>query len=129
MMPEDDHITLHGLGLSARVGVPEAERAVPQRLSADVTLWPAAPLSSLGDDLERTVNYSRAAGLCHETGGRAEYRLIETLADALCADLLRAFPLKKVRVALRKFILPGTDAVSVTLTRRSDGVPAASTLP
>lgn len=128
-MPEDDYITLHGLGLTARVGVPEAERAVPQRLSGDVTLWPAAPLAELGDDLDRTVNYSQAAGLCRQTVARGEYRLIETLADTLCADLLRAFPLKKVRVTLRKFILPDTDAVSVTLTCRGDALPAATTIP
>jgi dihydroneopterin aldolase len=129
MTPEDDQITLHGLGLSGRVGVPEAERAVPQRLSADVTLWPAVPLTGLGDELDRTVNYSLAAGLCRQTVARGEYRLIETLADTLCADLLRAFPLRKVRVAIRKFILPDADAVSVTLTRRGDGLPAASTIP
>ena len=48
-------------------------------------------------------------------------RIVEHHSPVL--DLLRAFPLKMVRVTLRKFILPDTDAVSVTLTRRG----AAST--
>ena len=129
MSSDDDHITLHGLGLNGRVGVPEAERAIPQQLFADVTLWPVKPLMDLGDDLGRTVNYSLAAGLCRQTVARGEYRLIETLADALCSDLLRAFPLRKVKVAVRKCILPDTDAVSVTLTRHSDGVTAAAAIP
>jgi 7,8-dihydroneopterin aldolase/epimerase/oxygenase len=116
-MPENDHITLHGLGLNARVGVPEAERAVPQRLAADVTLWPAAALSGLGDELRRTVNYSQAAGVCRETGARGEFRLIETLADALCGALLDAFRLRRVRITLRKFVVPDAESVSVTLTR------------
>ena len=124
-MPEDNHITLHGLGFAARIGVPESERAAPQRLAADVTLWPVQRLTGLEDDLARTVDYSAAAMVCRETAGRSEYRLIETLADVLCGDLLRAFPLTQVRVTLRKFILPDTDSVSVTLTRRRDAVPSA----
>ncbi len=128
LMPlEDDHITLHGLGLMARAGVPDVERAVPQRLEADLWLWPERGFSDLGEDLARTVDYSQAANLCRGTAGRGEYRLIETLADTLCADLLGAFPLKKVRITLRKFILPGTNAVSVTLTRQGAGSPAVST--
>ena len=128
-MPENDHITIQGLGLAARIGVPKAERAAPQRLAADVTIWPVQPLAGLEDDLARTVNYSAAATVCRETAGRREYRLIETLADALCGDLLQTFPLKKVRVTLRKFIVPDSDAVSVTLTRQRDELlSAGSTL-
>ena len=113
--------------LNARVGVPDAERAMPQRLSADVTFWPFAPLSDLGDDLAQTIDYGAAARICRETAGAGESRLIETLADAICTGLLRAFSLKQVRVTLRKFILPGTDAVSVTLTRPCHEPPAAAT--
>lgn len=105
--------------------MPDAERAAPQRLAADVTLWPAGALAGLEDDLAKTVDYSAAARLCRETAGQREYRLIETLADVLCGDLLQAFPLKQVRVTLRKFIVPDSDAVSVTLTRRSDGSSSA----
>ena len=124
-MPENNHISLHGLGFSARIGVPDAERTAPQRLAADVTLWPTGAMEGLDDDLARTVDYSAAASVFRETAGRQEYRLIETLADALCGELLRAFPLKQVRVTLRKFILPDTEAVSVTLTRRRDGSSSA----
>jgi dihydroneopterin aldolase len=61
------------------------------------------------------------------TAARGEYRLIESLADSLCSDLLSTFPLKTVRITLRKFVLPDTDAVSVTLTRHGAGSPAVST--
>ena len=127
MLLEDDHITLYGLGLVARAGVPEAERATPQRLSADVRLWPQRPLSDLDDEIARTIDYDAAARLCRTTAARGEYRLIETLADTLCTDLIRNFPLKMVRITLQKFILPDTDAVSVTLTRHGAGTPAVST--
>jgi len=128
-MPSNNQITLHSLGFAARIGVPDAERAAPQRLAADVTLWPTGALAGLEDDLAKTVDYSAAAAVCRETAGRREYRLIETLADVLCGDLLKAFPLNQVRVTLRKFIVPDSDAVSVTLTRQRDGVlSAGSTL-
>lgn len=125
-MPSEDHITLHGLGLTAHIGVPEEERATPQRLEADITLWTAQPLAGLNDDLARTVDYSRAATLCRETAASRHWRLIETLAEELCAALLTAFPLSTVRVAIHKFIVPDSRAVSVTLTRGRTA--AASTL-
>jgi dihydroneopterin aldolase len=123
---QDDHIGIHGLGLVARVGVPELERAVPQRLAADITLWPQRALSGLEDDLAGTVDYGAAAELCRGLAGAGECRLIETLAERLCAALLEAFPLRGVRVVLKKFILPDTEAVSVSLTRCRDGLSAAA---
>lgn len=128
-MPEDDHITIHALTLDARVGVPEVERLMPQRLLADVTFWPREPLSGIGDSLEGTVDYSAAAGVCRESAARRPVQLIETVADTLCADMLERFPLKQVRVTLRKSILAGTDAVSVTLTRRNGSHSAVNPIP
>ncbi len=123
-MPPDDYITLHGLGLTAHLGVPEEERAVPQRVEADVTLWTAQSLAGLNDDLARTVDYSQAAALCRETAGARDYQLLETLAEDVCTALLAKLPLRQVRVTLHKFIVPGSRAVSVTLTRGRDAAAA-----
>ena len=79
IMPENNHITLHGLGFAARIGVPDAERAAPQRLAADVTLWPAQSLAGLEDDLARTVDYSAAA-----TGSSRRW---PTCCAAICCRL------------------------------------------
>jgi dihydroneopterin aldolase len=43
--------------------------------------------------------------------------LIETLAEETAAHLLARFPLRKVAVEVRKFILPDVDYVSVTAIR------------
>jgi dihydroneopterin aldolase len=126
-MPSYDHITLHGLGLTAHLGVPEEERAVPQRVEADITLWTAQPLVGLTDDLARTVDYSNAATLCRETAGARDFKLIETLAEEICAALLGKFPLRQVRITLHKFIVPDSRAVSVTLTRGRNAAAAALT--
>lgn len=116
-MTSSDHITLHGLGLTAHLGVPEEERAIPQRVEADVTMWPVQELRDLQDDLARTVDYSRAAAVCRELAASRPWRLIETLAEELCHRLLQTYPLETVRVAVHKFIVPDSRAVSVTLTR------------
>ena len=109
------------------MGVPEIERAIPQRLEADITLWPQRRLSGLGDDLVGTIDYSAAAVTCRATAASGVFQLIETLAEQLCYALLAAFPLQGVRVSLRKFILPDTEAVSVSLTRSQDDLSAAPT--
>ena len=44
-------------------------------------------------------------------------KLIETLADRMASHLLQLFPIEKVEIELRKFVLPDADYVSVTVTR------------
>lgn len=117
-LAHDDHIGIHSLGLVAGIGVPEEERLVPQRLEADVVLWPREPLAELGEDLSRTVNYADVAVAFREEAARMPRLLIETLAEDLCRVALSRWALAAVRVTIYKFILPDTRAVSVTLTRR-----------
>ena len=121
-----DRIDLQGLGLVSHIGVPEEERAVPQRLEVDVTLWPSSPLAGLKEDLTRTINYYDVAVACRDEALRCERKLIETLAEDLCRLLLQRWPLALVRVRLHKFILPDTRAVSVTLTRQPADFAAAT---
>lgn len=112
-----DRIHIHQLELAASVGVPEKERAAPQRLTASITLWPLQKPDELHDDIAKTVNYSK---VCEETKkfmlGRSD-KLIETLADRLAAHLLRSFLIQKIEIELRKFVLADADYVSVMVTR------------
>jgi dihydroneopterin aldolase len=48
--------------------------------------------------------------------GRSD-KLIETLADRLASHLLQLFPIQKIEIELRKFVLPDADYVSVIVTR------------
>jgi FolB domain-containing protein len=113
----DDRIHIEQLKIVARVGVSETERARSQRLALSITIWPRFHADDLGDDVTKTVDYSK---LCQEAKkfvqGRAD-KLIETLADALAEHLLRKFAIRRVTVELRKFVLKGADYVSVTVNR------------
>jgi|SRR6266705_407254 len=112
-----DQIHIEQLEIFARVGVPESEREKPQRLTVNITLWPARALRDLNDEIGRTINYST---VCEETKKFARdqsARLIETLADGIAAHLLKFFLVRKISIELRKFVLPDAQYASVTVTR------------
>ncbi len=115
-----DLIHIEQLELSARIGVTETERGRPQRLTVSLTIWPRNPLVDLGDDVQNTINYSE---ICAEVkglvGARAD-KLIETLANHIATHLLGAFPIRKIRVELRKYILRDVEYVSVAIMREQE---------
>jgi dihydroneopterin aldolase/2-amino-4-hydroxy-6-hydroxymethyldihydropteridine diphosphokinase len=114
-------IHIEQLEIFARVGVPETERATAQRLTANITLWPARGVHDLNDDIARTVNYS---AICDETKKFAAERsdkLIETLAYQLAGHLLKGFRISKVAIELRKFVRPDAQYVAVIVCRSAAG--------
>jgi len=113
-----DRIHIEQLEVHGRVGVPDSERAEPQRLSLNVTLWPK--IAELRDDIENTVNYSAVAECAKEFVNQHDYKLIETLAEEMAAHLLAQFNLRKVAVEVRKFVLPDASYVSVTAVRERE---------
>ena len=113
-----DRIHIEQLEVHGRVGVPDSERAEPQRLSLDVTLWPE--IAEPRDDISDTVNYSEVAESLKQFVGQRDYKLIETLAEKIAAHLLAQFDLRKVEVEVRKFVLPDANYVSVTAVRERE---------
>jgi dihydroneopterin aldolase len=112
-----DQIHIEQLELQARIGVTEAEREKPQRLTVNMTLWPRVSLDDLNDDVTKTVNY---LSLCTETKQLVESRcdkLMETLAENIAAHLLKKFPIRMIKIELRKFVLTNAAYVSVIITR------------
>ena len=115
--PFPDEIHIEQLDVFTRVGVPEEERANPQRLTVSISFWPYQQTSDLADHIERTVNYSAVAEETKNYIRDQSVSLIETLAERLASHLLKTFPIKKVTIELRKFVLHDAKYVSVTLTR------------
>lgn len=112
-----DALHLEEIELQARLGVPDDERAQPQRLVLCLTLWPRRDFGRLRDDISQAVDYATVVQTVEElVGGRAD-RLLETLADAIASHLLQEFALNRVRVELRKFVLPCTRHVAAVVTR------------
>jgi dihydroneopterin aldolase len=115
--PLSDPIHIEQLEISTRIGVPEKERSTPQRLTVSITLWPKQDSRDLGDQIDKTVNYSAVAEEAKSFARDQSVNLIETLADRLAMHLLGKFAIQAVRVELRKFVLQDAKYVSVTVTR------------
>ena len=113
-----DRIHIEQLEVHGRVGVLDSERAEPQRLSLNVTLWPK--IAELHDNIANTVNYSALAECAKEFVNQHDYKLIETLAEEMAAHLLAQFDLRKVELEVRKFVLPDANYVSVTAVREGE---------
>ena len=111
-----DSIRINGLEMQVRIGVPDEERAEPQKLVIDVVM--ESDFHGMADDIARTTDYAAVAAWLKEECARREWRLLETLAEDLAAGLLSRFPrVRAVTLQIRKFVLPQTRDVSVTLRR------------
>ncbi len=116
-LPSDtqDSININGLELDTFIGVPDEERASMQTLKADITFYPEEALSGLNDDFSRTVCYDSMARALRAEAMARPRKLVETLAEDMGKVCLKEFGARHVVVTLRKFILPRTDSVSVTV--------------
>jgi len=88
-----DSLTLHRLRFFARHGVLPAEAAQGQIFEVTVRL--ELPLADAGraDDLARTVDYQAACAVVRQIMEGPRMKLAEALAEAIAAELLRAFPM------------------------------------
>lgn len=113
----DDRIHIEQLEIEANVGVPDAERATPQRLLLNITVTPATPFRGLGEELDRTIDYAAVCDAVTVFLRGRSFKLIETLADEVAMLINRQFGAERVEVEVRKFILPQTAYVAVRTVR------------
>ncbi len=117
----EDAIIVSQIEVLAHVGVPHAERGAAQRLAISLRLIPARGLAGLADDVNATVDYSVVCSVVRREAESRSRHLIETVAEDIAALLLARFPLKAVEVEIRKFILPKTEYVAVSIRREKSG--------
>lgn len=112
-----DTITIKDLAVLCRIGVPEEERAKPQRLLITVEMSGDFSRACLSDDILATVNYydvsRRMVELCQDR----VYKLIERLAWEIAEMILTEFNSESVSVEVKKFILSDARHVSFKLSR------------
>ena len=112
-------IRIEQLEVSARIGVPEEERATAQRLIVSISFWPHQQACDLDDKIDQTVNYSAVAEETKSFVSHQSISLIETLADRLAMHLLKTFPIQKIALEVRKFALEDAKYVSANVTRNA----------
>jgi dihydroneopterin aldolase len=112
-----DTITLADLEVRYRVGVPDAERAEPQRLLLTVEMRRDFTRAAASDDLRETIDYYAVSRRLLALGEGRSWKLIETLAADIAALVLADFGAEAVTVEVKKFIIPEARHVSVRVTR------------
>jgi dihydroneopterin aldolase len=114
-------IEINELELKGRIGVPEKERETPQRLVVSLQFQIPEAFQCLGDRLERTIDYAAVAREIEKVVETTGAHLIETLISEIGDALMARFPLNRLQIELRKYILPNAGYVSVRLEKRSAG--------
>jgi dihydroneopterin aldolase len=112
-----DTIALVDLEVFYRVGVPDAERAKPQRLLLTVELQSDFSAAAKSDGIADTIDYYAVSQRLLRFGEGREWKLIEKLAADIADAVLAEFKPGSVSVEVKKFIIPQTRHVSVALTR------------
>jgi len=102
-----------------RVGVPDAERARPQRLLLSVHLDFDFSAAARSDSIADTIDYFAVAQRLLKFGDGREWKLIEKLASDLADFILAEFRPRSVTVEVKKFPIPEAAWVSVKLTKPS----------
>ena len=113
-----DRILIRNLRLSTQIGVPEEERANWQSIALDATLYPSVVFDGIPDDVDHTVDYYSVSVRLREVAESHPRKLIETLANDFADAILSDWAVSKVKLRLKKFILPDTEYVAVAITRK-----------
>ncbi len=116
-----DQVFIEGIEFYAYHGVPDAEQQVGHRYRVDLTLEVDLRQAGQTDQIGATVDYGAVARLVQQIGTGTQVRLMETLAERICAEILHRFPnVQRVHLELSKRLPPtGTivELAGVRITR------------
>ena len=107
-------VEVHGLELFGRHGVNEDERRDGQTFIFDVMMEINQPKE---DAIDATVDYRKVRDIVKSVNEAETYRLLETLAAAAADALHAEFPVKRVRVSVRKPGIAWAEWAGVTCER------------
>ena len=110
-------ISIVDLEVFCRVGVPDEERAKPQRLLVTVDMDYDFTSAAVSDRIVRTIDYFAVSQRLLKFGDRPGWRLIESLATEMAERILTEFRPESVTVEVKKFSIPEARYVSVTVTK------------
>ena len=116
-----DKITIQELEVFFHVGVPDEERARPQRLLITVEMTLDFSEAAARDDLTKSIDYHAVTQRLLRFGDGRSWKLIEKLAGDIAGTILEEFGADSVSVEIKKFILRETRYVAVRLTRSRGG--------
>ena len=111
-------ISIVDLEVFYHVGVPDAERAQPQRLLLTVEMEFDFFAAANNDSITATIDYFAVSQRLLKFGEGRSWKLIEKLAADIADAILAGFKPASVTVEVKKFVIPQARHVAVTLTKR-----------
>ena len=112
-----DKVLVEALVCSARVGVSEEERVVPQRLLLDLEIGLDLADAGRYDRVEHTVDYAAVCAQVKQWVEGRPFKLVEAVAESVAELILKKFQPAEVNVRVRKFSVPGAASVGVSVAR------------
>ena len=112
-----DTITIKDLSVLRKIGVPDEERANPQRLLITVEMSGDFSRAAQADEIALTINYYDVSQRITQLCATQSFKLIERLADEIARMLVGEFRAEQATVEIKKFILSNARHVSFRLTR------------
>jgi len=111
-------ISIVDLEVFFHVGVPDHERATAQRLQLTLELEFDFSAAARSQNLADTIDYHAVCQRLLKFGDGRSWHLIEKLATDIANTILIEFKPAAVTVEVKKFIIPETRYVSVSMTKR-----------
>ncbi|WP_018969643.1 dihydroneopterin aldolase [Rubritalea marina] len=112
-----DTIIVKGLRVPLYLGVPDEERAQQQVIHLNLEMIPARGFSELDEDIDQALNYYEVSQRVKAVAADKPRKLIETLAEEVCATLLEEFEIQQITLEIEKFIMPDTEFVGLRIQR------------
>lgn len=114
-------IAIVDLEVFLHVGVPDEERANPQRVLLTVEMDFDFTLAARSDRISETIDYFAVGQRLLTFGEGRSWKLLEKLAADVAKLVLSEFNPHRVTVEVKKFPIPQARYVSVSLTRERKG--------
>lgn len=111
-------ISIVDLEVFYRVGVPEAERARPQRLLVTIEMEFDFSNAAKTDSLADTIDYFAVSQRLLKFGEDKSWKLVEKLAADINEMILSEFRPGSVLVEVKKFPIPEARHVSVSFSKK-----------
>ena len=112
-------INIVDLEVFLHVGVPDEERAKPQRVLLTVGMDFDFSSAARTDSIAETIDYFAVAQRLLKFGEGRSWKLIEKLAADVADLVVSEFKPQSVTVEVKKFPIPQARYVSVSVTRQN----------
>lgn len=97
-----DLVRLKNMVFHAHHGYWDEERKVGQRFEVDVELLLDVKKAAVSDHIRDTIDLYKVYQAVEKVVVKKQFKLVETLAEEIAAELLKKFPITEVNICVRK---------------------------